>query len=133
MNQLAVEASNRVAWMYDQQLWDDLVDRIRRHEQGLDVSKEFTTVTHDTQRKIADQLAASRQKDKTPQPAGSSSSKTPYAPPDSLPTPSNPTKVKPGNKGDKGGKGTKGGKGGKVKKEVSQQTASPKGKDKGKK
>ena len=107
MNQLAVEANNRVAWTYDQQLLDNLVDRIRRHEPGLDVAKEFTTVTHDTQRNIADQMTSARQSTKTPPSQGSSSCHTEYVQPEYKQSPSNPTKPKHprGGKGQpKGGK-----------------------------
>ena len=73
MNQMAVESSNRVAWAYDQLLWDNLVDHIRRHEPGLNVAKEFTSVTHDEQKRISDQLMTARQTSKNT-PGQSSSS-----------------------------------------------------------
>jgi hypothetical protein len=109
MNQLAVEANNRVAWAYDQQLWDNLVDRIRRHETDLDVSKEFTQVLRDAQKKITDQLASARQTQKTQSQGNATSSNSDYVPLDHAPTNTN-TRINT-NKSSKGGKGPKGGKG----------------------
>ena len=107
MNQMAVEVNNKVAWTYDQQLWDNLVDRIRRHEPGLDVAKEFTSVTHDEKKRIADMLLTVRQPGQsTPGQSSNSQYTEPVQTTYKQPTP-NPSKPKQpwGGKGQpKGGK-----------------------------
>ena len=55
-NKIASESSNRVAWNYDDEIWQTLSDRIKRHETNIPVQAEFCKVSADMQLRIKSKL-----------------------------------------------------------------------------
>ena len=56
VNKIASESSNRVAWNYDNEIWQTLSERIKRHESNIPVQEEFCKVSADMQLRIRTKL-----------------------------------------------------------------------------
>ena len=52
ISRVSIEEFGKVGWMYDHELWSDLVDRVKRNESNLEVSNMIVQVTQDEKARV---------------------------------------------------------------------------------